>query len=282
MEQVLEMALPIGWITEPFKYACVLMSWVRSKSIPTGNLTLAFTSTALSKFYGFNSGPRPRFQCKIGKPIPSIDVFKGLLIMYNMINECDDLKSRHKLKSEASQLKCYHNCLDNLRQITNYGDLGAQHVIMALLLTRVIDIPQLTKMAIICPKTNTCKRIIKDYGVKSSQLDSLLTAVASLLGVDRVVAENVICEALRENKKWDFFLPCQSFYFYFEENGVSKIVATDVEGKTSDVMIPVFVPEVRERRQCPTWWKGDIAMIPKSMRDYMITPSREVKNSHSN
>jgi hypothetical protein len=114
------------------------------------------------------------------------------------------------------------------------------NALMALLLTPVIDIPQLAIMAVICPKTNTYKCIPQELGMLPTQLDSLLTTVSSLLGVNWVVVENVICEALQARQKWDFLLPGQHFHFYFKDEITSKIIVTDVTGIASNVSNPVY------------------------------------------
>jgi hypothetical protein len=108
--------------------------------------------------------------------------------MSSNIDKCEQSKRSIKLSSESSYLSCYKYYLGNLCKIPNFGDLEVQHALMALMLTRVTDIPQLARMAVICPKTNTYKHVVGEYGVLPSQLGSLLITVASLLGVDRVIA----------------------------------------------------------------------------------------------
>jgi hypothetical protein len=192
----------------------------------------------------------------------------------NLIKLCASKKEMIDLRCEGVVLSLYKECVDRLNEIFYFGYLGAQQFLLTLVLTRIIDIPELGCVSLIAKGTKTYKRLTKDHGVKIEQLGSLLQATARMLGTDRVIAENVICEALRPSKKYDFHLPGMEFYF-IEENVVKRIDSRD---NTKDVALIRFNEEVRNNG-VPVWWgERSFAKIPAKYIDEMIIPSDKHKS----
>jgi hypothetical protein len=60
--------------------------------------------------------------------------------------------------------------------------------------------------------TGSYTYVTKEYNVLPAQLDGLIKTVALKLECNRAMAENILCEALRKNKAYDFQFAGQSLY----------------------------------------------------------------------
>jgi hypothetical protein len=214
-EDLADLCLVIPPLSESSIFPRVMRKWIeQAPHLPEGSLCQAFAKDALEYFGGFASGPAPRKQTCLGKPLP-VDALdqsrKNLFDFFRWAKTLDPcLDSASKVKS------LYTDMVKRLSQPVHKGglfytqEIGAQHLVAVLVLARKIPQAELATYAKISSGTNTALRLTSKYGVSPSEFPLLLSAVAHTLDVDLMVAENVLCEMLRPLQKTDLFLPGKS------------------------------------------------------------------------
>jgi hypothetical protein len=93
-----------------------------------------------------------------------------------------------------------------------YGSLSSQRVLNILLLGKVIKYSCLLTHASINKGTNTFEKLLNTYKIPKPKMNVLLTIVAMKYKVEPTTAENIICEALCDQKVIDCQLPSQPLY----------------------------------------------------------------------
>jgi hypothetical protein len=211
-EDLADICLVIPPLSESSIFPRIMRKWIeRAPHLPKGSLCQAFAKEALESYGGFASGPAPRKQTCLGKPLPVDQLDQS---RKNLFNFFQWTKTVDPCLDSAKKVRIvYSDMVKRLCQPVHKGglfytkEIGAQHLVAVLVLARKIHQVPLVSYAKIAAGTNTAKRLSSKYGIKPTEFPTLLGAVAHALKVDLMVAENVLCEMLRPLQKTDLFLP---------------------------------------------------------------------------
>jgi hypothetical protein len=275
LEQVLEIVIPMGWVTEPYKLCSTLIQWVKSAELPDGNLTVALVKEIGENMRGFGSGPRSRHQIKCSKPFRAEVMYNGLRLLRHVVLHCNAIPA--PLTSATKILELYKKCIKDLRGVFNFGSMGSQHVLAILSMCRVIKHVGLATVAMVGKDTGSFKTVTKQFGIHPAQLDGLIKTVALHFHCNRAVAENLICESLRKSKAYDFQFRGQSLYHpVAQPPNVHEVV--EIRSNGSKVVVPEFafnVPIIK--RNFVNWWSArrtkDISSKHRQLWLYPTTSS---------
>jgi len=235
-EDLADICQVIPPLSESSIFPRIMRQWIeRAPHLPKGSLCQAFAKDALKFFGGFASGPGPRKQTCLGKPLPVDSVDQSRKNLFDFFQWA---KSLDPCLDSATKVRgVYSDMVRRLCRPVQKGglfytqEIGAQHLVAVLVLVRKIHQAELVSYAKISTGTNTAKRLKSKYGVDPSEFPTLLSAVAHALNVDLMVAENVLCEMLRPLQKTDLFLPgkttpyafCFSSYYLYYPVPISVI-----------------------------------------------------------
>ena len=189
IEDIVELVLPIGWLTTGTHYYKVLQQW-KENGIPPGNLTLCLLEDLIKMGGSISSGPGPRLQPFCNTPISKGLIFQGLQKLLDTI-----------VKLNSSHDFLLQEAMKDITQIHSVGYIGAQHILASLTLLRIIHNTQYVRETILL-KTGTSTKIKKFYGLTEPTINMLYKEVASETfdGCSRKV-ENLVCEFFRDIKK---------------------------------------------------------------------------------
>lgn len=198
LHQVIELILPIGWITTGSNYYKVIKNWEKNGLPKSSNLTVEVIKALVAIGGSISSGSGPRMQPYANKKITSTDIktslqcLKETIVLANGINAPSIDEVIKKLSS-------------NIKFV---GFIGAQHLISVLTLVRIIHNPRFVRDTVILPNTTTEKKIKKFYALSHKLINVLYKEISDLKfnGCMRFV-ENLSCEFFRDIKSpmssWD-------------------------------------------------------------------------------
>jgi hypothetical protein len=271
LEQIVECTLPMGFGTEPYKICSTLLYWVKMGRLPPGNLTISLLSEMGSNMMGFGSGARPRHQIKCTKTLTGEDVFSGLRRLRHLILYCNTINI--PLHSETKILELYRYCLREMKGVFYLGSLGSQHVISILSMARVIKHVGLSTVAIVGHGTGSYNKLTKELNILPAQLDGLLKTIAIHFNCNRAVAENLLCEAFRKRKAFDFQFPGQSIYDPVLNNQFHEVKEYLPSGQEQIVSVMRFQKPIFKRHHVNWWDPHRVNDIPHKYRSIKIEPT---------
>ena len=189
-DQLLELMLPIGWLTTGTNYYKVIKSWEKH-GLPTGNLTIAIVHNLISIGGSISSGSGPRLQPYANKYISKVDLNSALICLKEVVistNTSNNIDIEYVYKTLTKNIKYL-------------GFIGAQHLISSLTLLRIIRNPLFVREAFLLSNTNTEKKIKKIYSLSHKLTNILFNEISNehFEGCSRKV-ENLCCEFFRDIK----------------------------------------------------------------------------------
>ena len=193
IDQIIELVLPIGWLTTGSNYYKIIKMWEKI-GLPKGkNLTVSMIKSLIDIGGSISSGKGPRLQPYANKFLSNSDIQSGLRSLKNMI-----------VMANSSNKKCSISVLNNIliQNIKFVGYIGSQHLISILTLLRVIHNPVYVRETTILQNTTTEKKIKKYYGLSYKLINVLYKEISELKfnGCIRLV-ENLVCEFFRDIKE---------------------------------------------------------------------------------
>jgi hypothetical protein len=147
LEQLIEIALPMGLSVEPYKICSTVLCWVKTGVIPEGNLTVYLLKDIREKMKGFAFRPSCCHQIKCTKPVMGEDIFQGLRCLCHIILYCNYIAA--PIASYTQSIDLYKRCLKGLCGLSCFGCMGGQHVLGILSWSQVIHPIGFAKLAIV-------------------------------------------------------------------------------------------------------------------------------------
>ena len=258
------------------------------KTKRTGNcLTVDLFKLGLARFGCTNSGPFHRLMCIATKPVEYSDLFASLKRLATVIDAWNK-------KPQKPSLQLRDLVADLKLGIKYSGEFSGQYLAKVLLRLGLIKHPGMTQQAIMLPKSLSFK-MVTDAGGHSVSCNQdkvdlaarFLKSAAAVLGVTTAVAENLLCEQHRKDKKWDFVFIGQPILsvvdidkvptmYKFSPDG-SKVAATSMYTHT----FPHARPLGRQLNHC--WWLTPSAAgpPPPGMIVFTILTAEDKKMSGS-
>ena len=214
MSQILEIVLPISWLTTGSNYYLIIKNWQRN-GVPDGHLTVEVIRSLVDMGGSLSSGKGPRMQPFMNRPIPLHRINSGLKIIFNIIK-----------KANANVEECYlEEFLTELKnKVFGVGWLSAHHLISILCLLRIIKNPAYIRKAMPLKGTLTNERIESNYNINHKTACALYEEIGreKFGGCTRIV-ENLGCE---------FFRDISNPYDEWDENTYNKSVKERCSGRS--------------------------------------------------
>ena len=165
-------------------------------------LTVELFELGLARFGCTNSGPFSRLMCIAVKPVPYARLFSDLKKFSTLVDVWNS-----KPKSKTLQLSDLVN--DLIDTLLFAGPLTAPFLAKVLIRLGIINHPGLADQAILNERSHAYKMVVKFSGLtrpeeQRDRANRFLKSAASAIGVTPAVAENLLCEQHRSEKKWDF------------------------------------------------------------------------------
>lgn len=189
LETIVELVLPIGWITTGSNYFIVLKR-MQKNGLPNKNLTIEIISELVQLGGSISSGPGPRLQPFCNFPMKKRSIFMSQQKLFDVINKANNEKTYS-----------VQDAMTSLTSIRYVGQMGAQHILGVLCLLKIIHDPMFIRKTILLKNTATEKRIKKHYALNAKLANILYEEIANerFHGCIRIV-ENVVCEFFRDIK----------------------------------------------------------------------------------
>ena len=189
LETIVELVLPIGWITTGSNYFIVLKK-MEANGLSNKNLTIEIISELVSLGGSISSGVGQRLQPFCNFPMKKRSIYMSQQRVFDVIVKANNEKS-YSLKDAMS----------SLTTIQYIGQMGAQHILGVLCLLKIIHDPKFIRNTSLLKNTTTEKRIKKHYALNSKLANILYAEIANekFNGCTRIV-ENVVCEFFRDIK----------------------------------------------------------------------------------
>ena len=198
MSKVLELVLPVAWLTTGSNYYRIVKQW-QTNGIPKGHLTVEVVKSLVLIGGSMSGGDGPRMQPFVNRPIPMIRVNQGLQVIFDIVK-----------KANANIEKCYLEefVSEMQKKVYGVGWLGAQHLLSILCLLRIIKNIEYIRQAMPMKNTLTEAKIHANYNINHKTACALYKEIAKekFGGCTRIV-ENLGCEFFRDIKEphgdWD-------------------------------------------------------------------------------
>ena len=189
LDDVLELSLPIAWLTTGANYYLVLKHWEKTE-LPEGHLTEQVVKSLLELGDSLSSGKGPRTQPFMNKPIPLNCVNRGLVFLKKMIT----LANKDPPANPLDKI-----ILDIKKHVYGVGYMGAQHLLGVLTLLGVLKDVKYIRHAVVLKGTLTEKKLKKYYNQNYRCATVLYNQIGteSFHGQSRM-SENIGCEFLRD------------------------------------------------------------------------------------
>jgi len=270
-EQMIELIYVCGLVTDPFHFSTIITDWCRNGILPSGNLAVELIKDSYMVFGGMACGPVPRHQIKFTRDLKLHDMFIGMRIIRDMVIECNSCPTPETKKDVIAM---HTNCILNLNRIHNFGTLASQRVLNLLLLTGIIKTSKLAEYAEINKGTNTYRKLQSLYQLTNVQMSNLLDILSFKYRVDRVVAENLVCETLRNRKAYDYQFPKQSLYQVtrneYDDVTIEEITFRGDRLRVAEFNFPAFII----KQNCINWWRpSSVFGIKRIVRQQQVKPT---------
>ena len=196
LSDIIELVLPIGWLITGTNFYKVLKNWEKN-GIPSGNLTIAVINGLIEMGGSLTSGPGSRLQPYCNSNLSDKVIFDGLWRLKHAI-----------AKANNANKTIIEEIMEDICKIYYVGAIGAQHIIAALTLLRVLKDTNYIRKTKVLKGTGTERRIKTLYNLNYSTTNVLFEEISEELfsGCTRLV-ENMACEFFRDIKKpfetWD-------------------------------------------------------------------------------
>ena len=187
IEDIIEIVIPIGWITSPRRYYEVIAGWCQ-KYFPKGNYAIEMITSLVDEYGSISSTPGPRFQAFCNKPIPICQIYKAHRHIQYVIEMGNNNTYSKKLHIKM---------LDHLKDVYFFGQLSPQHIISILTLLRIIVPVGFLNNAYVATKTRTSSRFCKSYGLNDDTMNYLYHELSKQFFPGQTqMMENMGCEFL--------------------------------------------------------------------------------------
>ena len=193
LEDIIELILPIAYLTTGISYHKVLKEWSKKSIMSTENKAVQIIREIVHQFGGLSKGKGPRFQPSCNKPIDIVDIHEGLRMIKSVIALCNSNKFCNK-----DQVTIAMNMLMKVKHI---GNMGAQHILAILTLLCIIHHPQYVQYTTLLTNSGTAKKLKTTYFLSDKLTNEIYDEVAKTKfdGCIRKV-ENLVCEFFRDFK----------------------------------------------------------------------------------
>ena len=196
LQDLIELVLPIGWLITGTNYYKVLKNWEKD-GMPSGNLTIAVINGLIRMGGSLTSGPGSRLQPYCNTDLSDEVIFDGLWRLKYAIE-----------KANNAPRAIIDEIMKDICKIYYVGAIGAQHILAALTLLRVLKDTNYVRTTKVLKGTGTERKIKTLYNLNHSTTNVLFQEISDELfsGCTRLV-ENMVCEFFRDIKKpyqtWD-------------------------------------------------------------------------------
>ena len=190
LDHIVELVLPVGWLTTGVHYYKVIKN-LECSGLPSTNLTVKIINDLLQFGRTISSGTGSRMQPYANKGVTSNELFNSLKVLKKTITHIN----RSGCQDYMTILK---EVTDGMKFV---GFIGAQHILAVLTLLGIIHLPMFARNALLLSKSNTEKRIKKFYSLSPKLVNVLYKEISNELfnGSTRLV-ENLVCEYFRDIK----------------------------------------------------------------------------------
>ena len=292
LEDVLELVMPIGWLTTGSRYYLILKNW-ESNGLPEGNLSIKIVEE-LVQMGGLSRGIGPRMQPHQNKPIPLKNLYKNLQYLRTFVKDAN-----------LNSNKClWENYMKELTSnLYGVGNLGTQHLLSILTLLRVLRNPEYVVYTKVLKNTATEKKLTSIYRLTHKSINALYGELANELfdGCLRKM-ENLGCEFLRDikhpMKNWnmntyaadrsircgadsikfpDTFFSTQSIFI--EENKSINRYSYSATGLVMSETLPIMELVSDDDRNWDNTSTDVLQIIPSKDKGLQIIPSEDEAES---
>lgn len=216
IEDILEMVMPIGWLTTGSNFYLIIKKW-EENGLPEGCLSIKLLDELREIGGGISAGIGPRMQPHQNTPIPISKIYENLKYLKQLVDDANSLS--HEYFNE------YTTLLKN--NLYGIGYLGAQNILSVLSLLRVLENPEYVQQTELCQNTETEKKLIKTYRLRYGTINKLYQAIAKeKFNLSTRTVENLGCEFLRDVKHpmddWNEDTVLQAQKKRYTRNGIIK------------------------------------------------------------
>lgn len=215
IEDILEMVMPIGWLTTGSNYYLIIKNW-EENGLPEGCLSIKLLEELREIGGGISAGSGPRMQPHQNTPIPISKIYGNLRYLKQLVDDANNLNEH--FDEYTTMMK------NNLYGI---GYLGAQHILSVLSLLRILENPEYVQKTVLCQNTETEKSLIKTYRLRYGTVNKLYQTIAQeKFNLSTRIVENLGCEFLRDIKTpmddWNEETVLQAQQKRYTRNGIIK------------------------------------------------------------